>query len=577
MDLRVSGTRPRIEPLAPRGRALLLLLLVAASALLVVEPGRVALFEPDEGRYAEIPREMIASGDWVTPRLDGFPYFEKPPLHYWLVAASFELFGQSEATSRLPIKAASLGMVLLTLVFARRRWGERVGILAALVTASSLLVVAMARVNVIDPPLSLALTGAAFSFCAFQEAERAGNRARATLALYGLHLSCAAAVMLKGLIGLVLPGGAIVVWALATGSLRLVPRLFSPGPLALFLVLTVPWHVLVARRNPGFLDFYFVNEHFKRFLSPGHRRSGSRFYFVGVLLAGLLPWTGFLGRIGLSFPGRGRTAWRDRATEGYLWSFSVLVFLFFTVSRSKLVPYILPIWPALAVLLAIGIERARVRGAAFLADRRITAGFYGLLLAGVLAAGYGGRYAERFGVEGPAALLVAALALGFLLNLPWPFRGRPRPVALSTERLAVTTIVPWLLFLGGAVWALPTVARQITPWPLVKTLLAEARPGDLVFQRGAYLEVIPPYLGRLTPIVDLGWSELDFGRPEGQKKGLLPTPEEFARLWNGEGRVLAVVHFGHLASFTDPKLPLNRPIYLGQTPNGKYLLFANRS
>ncbi len=556
------------------------LLLAAAAILLVIEPGRVPLFEPDEGRYAEIPREMLASGDFVTPRLNGVLYFEKPPLHYWSVAASFALFGQSELAARLPSRIASLGMVGLAFLFARRRWGERAGLLAGLVLATSALVVALARITLIDPSLSLAMTGAAFAFAAFQEHEAKGDARRARRALFSLHLSCAAAVMLKGLVGIVLPGAAIVLWALLAGRLRIVPRLFAPGPLALFLALTIPWHVLVAMRNPDFLSFYFVHEHLQRFATKTHRRAGSPLYFVGVLLGGFLPWSAFLGRIADAFPGRGLARLRANPTEAFLLVFSATVFLFFSASRSKLIPYVEPIWAPLAVLLAVGLARALERGAAMRVERALTAALFGLLFAGSLAFGVGGGYAARFGVTAPALLVLGSLLAGFLLAL-WS-----RPLALAPSLAA-----PWLGLVLGGLAALPAVARAITPWPLVSAALREGGP---LWQRGHYVEVLPFYLKQTTPVSDLGWSELDFGRahleraaalvpssaaPDPRRAaapGLFPSDEEFRAAWNGPARLLVVTHADHLKNWSDPRLALSPPVVLAREANGKHFLLANR-
>ncbi len=173
-----SGSRFRAEPLPAASRVLLWALLAASVALLVLETGHTPFFEPDEARYAEIPREMLASGDVVAPHLDGFRYYEKPPLHYWAVAASMSLFGETEVAARLPVKLSAAGMVLATVLFARRRWGERVALLGGLIVSTSILVVSLARLNIIDPPLSLALSTAAFAFASFQEHERSGHRAR---------------------------------------------------------------------------------------------------------------------------------------------------------------------------------------------------------------------------------------------------------------------------------------------------------------------------------------------------------------------------------------------------------------
>ena len=164
-----------MRELSDRGVRGLFVLLGLTLLLLVLQTGRTPLFEPDEGRYAEIPREMLATGDFVTPRLNGVLYFEKPPLYYWLVAGSMALLGPSEWAVRLPGMLASAGMVLLTAAFARRRWGLRTGLLAGIVTGTSGLVFILARIAIIDPVLSLALSAAAFAFC-FLPRGRAARR-----------------------------------------------------------------------------------------------------------------------------------------------------------------------------------------------------------------------------------------------------------------------------------------------------------------------------------------------------------------------------------------------------------------
>ena len=558
------------------GERLLLVLLLLAAFILVLEPGRVPLFEPDEGRYAEIPREMLASGDYLTPRLNGVLYFEKPPLYYWSVAASMALLGESELAVRLPGKLAAVGMVLLAAGFARRRWGARAGLLSGLVLASSLLVVALARIAIIDAMVSFALSAAAFAFAAFAEADAAGESRRSRRALYGFHVACAAAVLLKGLIGVVLPGGAIVVFTLVTGRWRTLLRVFSPGPVLVFLALAVPWHVAMARRHPDFLQFYFVHEHFQRFATAEHRRPGPGYYFVGVLLVGFLPWTGFLPRLKETFPAR-RAAFRDHATESFLWVWAVLTLLFFSASRSKLVPYIEPIWPALGVLLAIGLERARQRGARFGVERVVTAIFLGALLVAAAAWGWGAGFLARFGSGAWGLVAFAGLAAGFFVSLaPGGMlggaspRGRPRDIVPALAGA-------WLMFLAGLAILLPGAARWVTPWPLVSAILREMRPGDLLVQRGHYVQAVPFYARRLTPVSALGWHELDFGKTRDGSEGLFPSDAEFTATWNGPRRVLAVVHRDNVRDFSNPSLGLERPaILLGRESEGKHYLLANR-
>jgi len=550
---------------------------VIATALLAAETGHTPFFEPDEARYAEIPREMLASGDLVVPRLNGFRYYEKPPLHYWTVAASMSLFGESESAARVPVKLSAVGMVLVTVLFARRRWGERVALLAGLVVATSALVVELGRLNIIDPPLSLALSSAAFAFASFQGYERSGDRARARVALYLLHFSCAAAVMLKGLVGLALPGGAILVWALLSRRLSIVPKLLSPGPLALFLVLVLPWHVAIARRDGEWFDFYVVGEHFRRYLETGHRRTANPLLFAWVLLGGFVPWTPFLARIAGAFPSIRRGEWRERGAEAFLQVFWILVFVFFSLSRSKLVPYILPVWPVLAVLLALGLEKARQAGASFRLETRTAGLLFGLLAGGVAAFAFGAREAARLGVEREAGVAVLFLAAGAVLNLlPGPRGSRSQRRRTSTGRLALTVGGPWIGFVAVLLVALPTVARAVTPWPFVSVLRRELRPDDLLLQRGHYLQAPAFYTKRLTPVADLPWSELDFGKEEARGRGLYLSDAEFAARWHGPARVLCVVHFGHLRDFGNPALGFSPPNVLARSPNGKFFLVSNR-
>ncbi len=555
----------------------LFILLLLTLALLVVQTGLTPLFEPDEGRYSEIPREMLATGDFVTPRLNGLLYFEKPPLFYWTVAASFRLFGETEFAARLPNQLASVAMVLMAAAFAARRWGARTGLLAGVVTGSSVLVFAMARVLTIDPMLSCALSAAAFAFASFQEAEQKGDRRRARRAVWGLHVACAAAVMLKGLIGVVLPGGAILAFAALSGRWRLVPKLFAPGPLLLFLLLVVPWHVEMARRHPDFLNFFFVHEHFDRFARSEHRRGGSPFYFVAVLLVGFIPWTGFFGRFRETFPLR-LGAFRERGTESFLWTFSFLVFLFFSASRSKLIPYLEPIWPALGVLLAVGIEKARLRGARFAGTRRATAAIYGVLLVAGAAWGIGAGFLASWGRERVGLAALAALLVGFVLNVSPGFLERlVRPAAGWSRVDPVPWVVlPWAAFQVGALFLLPAAARQITPWRMAEVAAGELSPGDVLVQRGGYLQAIPFYTKRTTPIAILGWSELDFGRTREGSAGMFPTEEEFRSLWNGPRKVLAVVQRERVRDFSDPKSGLEPARELARIATGKFVLLSNR-
>jgi 4-amino-4-deoxy-L-arabinose transferase-like glycosyltransferase len=261
--------------------------------------------------------------------------------------------------------------------------------------------------------------------------------------------------------------------------------------------------------------------------------------------------------------------------EAFLWIWSILVFVFFSLSKSKLITYIEPIWPAMSVLLALGIERAREKGADFRASRWVTGILLALLSAAALVYGFGAGYGARFGVSGQAAAAAAVIAVGALWQI-----GLAQGLVGQTRRWRREPAVPlaaaWLLFVAALVAALPGVARHITPWPLVEAVLREKGPGDLLVQRGHYLQVVPFYARTLTPVASLGWHELNFGQSQAPGSPLFPSDEEFAALWNGPKRVLAVVHRDHLASFALSPLNAHPPSILAVTPSGKHALLANR-
>ena len=539
-------------------------LALALALLILAEPFHVPLLEPDEGRYSEIPREMLASGDWVVPRLNGVLYFEKPPLSYWLVAASFRVFGETEGAARLPGKLATVGTMLALFLFARRRAGERAGAFAALFFGGSLLGFGLARIVLIDPVLTAAQTAAVLAFTALAEAEASAGRTRTPLLVFAG--ATAAAVLLKGLVGVLLPGGAVLLWTLATRRTRPLRRLLSPLPAAFFLLLAVPWHVAIALREPDFLRFYFVHEHFERFLLPGHHRPGPAWYFLAVIAGGFLPWSPLLPRLRAVWPGRRRAGWASRPLEAMLFIWVLLVVAFFSLSKSKLIPYVEPVFPSLALLLALAVARDEKGLDLRRWESRLLALFLGLLSVAAAVAGTSGLLPIP-GLATPALVLSAALLLSFVL-----VAGLPR----FAPKAGLTVVAgAWLLFLAASSAALAPIARQDSAWPIAEAIRAERRPGDLIVQRGDYVQAIPFYAGQVTPLSRIGeQSELDFGRRH-DRTGIFQTDEEFVRLWNGPRRVLAVLHVDVLEEWKKPGAARKPFRILAEGKGGKFVLVAS--
>ncbi len=306
------------------------------------------LVHPEEGRYAEIAREMAVSGDWVTPRLNDLKYFEKPPFQYWATAAAYRAFGVHEWTARLwPALAGFAGTIAIGCA-GYALGGAALAAFSALALAGTLWHAGLAQVVSLDSGLSFFLT---LGFAGFVIAQRAETSARARRAwMWVAWAALSGATLSKGLIGIALPGGALVVYSAVTRDFGVWRRLHLASGVAIYLALTAPWFVAVARANDEFLEFFFVHEHFRRFLTTEHRRAGAWYYFVPLFVAGILPWLTVLAW-------GARRAWRDGAANalGFSWQrfalvWAAFVFVFFSASGSKLPSYILPMFPPLALV-----------------------------------------------------------------------------------------------------------------------------------------------------------------------------------------------------------------------------------
>ena len=306
------------------------------------------LFTPDEGRYADIAREMLDSNDWVTPRVNGIKYLEKPPLQYWATAGAFAVLGVDEWTARLwPAYTGFLGIALMA--FAGFRLAPRSPWLpTALMAAGCWGYFLGAQFLTLDMGLTFFLTVAMLAFLLSRRAGIASSAERGWMILAWAGMACA--VLSKGIVGIVIPALALLVYVALERDPSPLKRLhWAPG-LAAFAAIAVPWFVLAQQRNPEFFHFFFVQEHFERYLLPDHHRPGPWWYFVPVLLVGLLPWTP-------SIPAALARAWKAPAGPGFkldrflvIWAGVVVVF--FSVSHSKLPGYVLPAVPAILLLFA---------------------------------------------------------------------------------------------------------------------------------------------------------------------------------------------------------------------------------
>ncbi|PCI36110.1 MAG: hypothetical protein COB53_10330 [Elusimicrobia bacterium] len=310
------------------------------------------LWEVDDARYAEVPREMVDGGDWVTPQLNYVDYIEKPPLIYWAGALSYSLFGVSEGSARLPLAIFALIGLLGVWWLGNWLYGGRTGTHAVLILASCVQFFALSHVITPDMAVSVALlwsTGLILR-CLRKPADAYWAGPAAWIAM-------AAALLAKGLIGIVLPG----VWTVAL--LILFPEtrrglkklLFNWGTLVFFVVIG-GWFAVMEKANPGFFNVFVIEQHFQRFLTPKYNRPGGWWYYLAVDSVGFLPWTP-LAIMSVLVPLLRLRKADSRDLQLALWV--VVIFGFFSVSSSKLITYLLPLFPHQAVLAAAFAGRLR--------------------------------------------------------------------------------------------------------------------------------------------------------------------------------------------------------------------------
>ena len=497
------------------------LLILLVLAVYFCGLGSYGFIDPDEGRYAEIPREMIESGDFITPRLNYVKYFEKPVLHYWLTAGAFLLLGQNEFAGRITPVLLGLGGCLLTFSLALRVTGSRrTGGFAALALVTSILWYALSRLNITDMTVTFFFTLALWSYRFWLDE----NKRRWLLLFYA---AMALATLTKGLMGVVLPGGIAVLHLVFTRQWRALPRLFSPLAIALYFVMTVPWFWAVCQANSDFFDFFFIREHLLRYLTTVHDRYEPAWFFIPIILAAFVPWTGMLwdaARVVF-----GKCAAVSRSDGIFLGLWFAVPFVFFSFSSSKLIPYILPCMPPVAVLIGAAVETM---------DRRACWRFIGL-----------------------NALLLLPLAL---TGLSWPalsadpdVRGMIYPaLALSVGLLAFWGAsflllrkpkwAPLLLCaLGAIVLFAVSPAFKVEADRLSRRDIAACVPdgADDVVVYQNLMQGMPFYLGRRVVTADI-LNELEFGAAQENDPRWFISNEQLRLLWEGPGRVLVATQKG---------------------------------
>jgi 4-amino-4-deoxy-L-arabinose transferase-like glycosyltransferase len=520
----------------PLNRSTILLLVLVLAVVWFVPLGWRHLLPSDEGRYAEMAREMFLTGDWITPRYNGYKYFEKPPLQTWANALTFAWFGIGEWQARLYTALTGFAGVLLIGFTGARVFNAATGVFAAIVLATSPYWNLMGHFNTLDMGLSFWME---LTLCALLLAQRPNlPTGQVRLWMWLCWASMALAVLSKGLIGVILPGAVLVLYTLIARDWAVWKRLHLIGGVILFFAIVTPWFVLVQERNPEFLNFFFIVQQFKRYLTPEQNRPGAFYYFVPVILVGFLPW------LSVSVQSIRHALRLPRQPNGFspvtmMLVWTVFIFLFFSASHSKLLSYTLPIAPALALL--IGLYLPLVTPAML---RRHLAGYAVFLV----VAAIGALFMSRFGDDrNPTELYVAyrvwvlaALGVAFALTL----------AAMWLNRHSRTGIVGATAMFGSAWLLLGTIAgtghdvfgRLSSGAPLapaIKAAIAKLPPDTPFYSVGVLDHTLPFYVDHTMIMVEHP-DELAFGVSVEPQKWV-PTVDEWEKRWDADRYALALL------------------------------------
>lgn len=489
------------------------------------------LAEPDEGRYAEVAREMLQTGDLVTPRLNGFKHLTKPPLQYWMTALAFRLFGVNEWTARLWSALAGMLTLLAVLFTMRKLHGAAAAWGGVAVLAGSLYFVFFAQVGTLDMGLTLFMT---MSMCALMlglhaspgsDAQR--NWMRVAWVAMGL------AVLTKGLIGVVFPLGIVAVYALGGRRFDLWRRLRPVEGAILLCIVAAPWFLAVSWHNPDFPAFFFMEEHVARFAGSGHRRTKPFWFFVPLVLIGLLPWT-WAAVEGTLAGLRTRPAAGAFHATRFLTIWALVIVLFFSLSQSKMPAYVLPAIPPLAMLAGWRLAALDARAV----RRRVLPLLGAMGVALVIAAAVLPRTdraaAYRHLYEDYAAWLLAAgallLAAAILIGV----------LRLAGMRLFAAVALATLTGLQLCILGLESLSPLRSSHAIAREIARRSTPDTEIFMVGASYLALPFYLQR-TVVLAQETGQMSFGVRQEPQRALL-EPGAFAAAWAAAPAAIALMH-----------------------------------
>lgn len=456
--------------------------------------GSHALFTPDEGRYSEVAREMVVTGDYITPRLNGVAFLDKPVLYYWLQAFAIKSFGLKEWALRFwPAAIGILGTIVMYLT-ARLLFNRRCAIVSAIILATSPLYYGAAHYANLDLEVAVLIGNSLLCFIAAMQVMT--KRSKTTL-LLAAYVFAGLAALTKGLIGIVFPAMIIGLWILILNRWNTLKKMHLISGLLIFLLITAPWYFFVQKANPAFLHFFFVTQQVSRFLTTqDFNDKAAIWFYLPIVFAGFFPWSIFLIQ---SIVQKIKLVWQNKQAhhvELYLVLWFFVVFIFFSIPRSKTVGYILPIFPACAILVGSYLSKFW--------DKSKTIGlsvgmFVFLFLAMVVGAAFlaAPYFAETLAIPVHFLPFLREMAFVILLSgLGSCFLFKRSNLLPLFSCLTVTMVAILLIFTVSA-----SSLNEKSIKPLALALKPNLHPEDEVVTFFKYYQDLPIYTERRITIV----------------------------------------------------------------------------
>ena len=576
-------------------RFAVLLLLILSAAIYLGNAGFPPLLDDADASHAVVSREILQRGDWVILHMNGIRYLMKAPLHYWAVATSYAAFGQSEFSTRLPVALAMIGMVLLVNEFARRYFGTRAGLYSGLVACTGAGFFLFTRIMIPEALYALEFTAIFYLFLRGWTGSLEPRKA-----YWGVAAMTALAMLTRGLVGVIFPVAILVLFIVATRSWNRWRELRLVSSTLIFLAIAAPWHILASRRANTFFWSYFINEHFKRAIGtrfPPDYEAVPLWLWLGAHLIWFFPWSIFLAGIVTWVP-HPRT-WRRLSLEGqaqlllFLWAGFILFFFSLTFG-SRMEYYSFGAWPAIAMLLGLGLAKAEEQSKRWMVRMQGALAVLGAIIASVLIAMlWISRNVHASGdissllkehennfyrvsmahmldltpqafalLRLPSALAAAALLVG--LAAAWWLRRRHRE-QLSAICLGVTMAV----FFFASNIALGVFGPYLSSRSLVQKVSLQMGPEDTLALYGEFdaMSGVAFYAGRQLLLWNGRYNNLAPGSYYPDAPHIFLTDSEFLTLWQGPQRVFLFVPVEHRAAVT-ARLP-SKGSYLIAESGGK--------